>query len=55
MDQSQTSEAEAKRGADPIRTRNAAKKPDKATKPLGLIDPERLIKALRYLQEHPRR
>jgi hypothetical protein len=55
MDQSPTNEAEAKRGAGPIRTRNAAKKPDKAKKPLGLIDPERLIKALRYLQEHPRR
>jgi hypothetical protein len=49
MDQGQTNEAEAKRGANPIRTRNAAKKPDKARKPLRLIDPERLIKALRYL------
>jgi hypothetical protein len=55
MDQNQTNEAEAKRGADPIRTRNAAKEPDKAKKPLALIDPERLIKALRYLQQHPRR
>jgi hypothetical protein len=48
----QTDEAEARRGADLIRTRNAAK--NKARKPLGLIDPERLIKALRYLQEHPK-
>jgi hypothetical protein len=54
MNRNQTDEAEARRGADLIRTRNAAKKQDKARKPLGLIDPERLIKALRYLQEHPK-
>ena len=55
MDRNQTNEAQAKRGADPIRMQSAAKKPDKAKKPLGLIDQERLIKAIRYLQEHPRR
>jgi hypothetical protein len=55
MDRNHTNEAEAKWGADPIRTQSAAKKPDKAKKPLGLIDRERLIKALRYLQDHPRR
>jgi hypothetical protein len=55
MDRNQTNEAEGKRSADPARTRNAAKKPDKAKEPLGLIDPDRLITALRYLQQHPRR
>jgi hypothetical protein len=53
MDRNHTNEAEARRGADPARTRNADKKPDKAKKPLELIDQERLIKAIRYLQEHP--
>jgi hypothetical protein len=50
-----TNKAEAKRGAEPARTRNAAKKPDETNKKAGQIDPERLIKAIRYLHEHPKR
>jgi hypothetical protein len=43
MELEQTDKAESKRGAEPARTRNAAKKPDEAKKKAGQIDPERLI------------
>jgi hypothetical protein len=52
MEVDQTNEAEAKGCAKPARTRNSEKKPDKARKQAGQIDPERLSKAIRYLQEH---
>jgi hypothetical protein len=52
MEVDQANEAEAKGRAEPARTRNAAKKPDKARKQAGQIDSERLSKAIRYLQEH---
>jgi hypothetical protein len=55
MDRDRTDEAKAKRGANPAGTRNVGKKLDKARKPLGLIDHERPIKAIRFLQEHPKR
>jgi hypothetical protein len=55
MNVDQTDEAEAKRGADPARARNAAKKRDEPKRQVGQIDPERLIKAIRYLHEHPKR
>ena len=54
MEVDQANEAEAKGRAEPARTRNAGKKPDKARKQAGQIDPERLSKAIRYLQEHPK-
>ena len=43
MEVDQANEAEAKGRAEPARTRNAAKKPDKARKQAGQIDSERLI------------
>ena len=52
MEVDQTNAAEAKGGAEPPRTRNAAKKPDKARMQAGRIDSERLSKAIRYIQEH---
>jgi hypothetical protein len=55
MEVDQANEAEAKRGAKPARTRKAPKKSDKVIKQAGPMDPERLIRAVRYLQEHPKR
>jgi hypothetical protein len=55
MDVDQSNKAEAKRGAEPVRKRNAPKKSDKVIKQAGQIDPERLIRAVRYLQEHSKR
>jgi hypothetical protein len=55
MEVDQANEAEAKRGAEPARARNAPKKSAKVIRQAGQIDPERLLKAIRYLQEHPKR
>jgi hypothetical protein len=55
MEINQSNKAEAKRGAKPSPTRNAPKKSDKVVKQAGQIDPERLIRAVRYLQEHSKR
>jgi hypothetical protein len=54
MEVDKANEAEAKRGAEPAGTRNAPKKSDKVIKQAGHIDPERLIKAIRYLHKHPK-
>jgi hypothetical protein len=49
-----TNEAEAKRVklAKPARVRKA--KPDKVRNTVRHIDPERLIRAIQYLKEHPK-
>jgi hypothetical protein len=52
MEVDRANEPEAKGRAEPVRTPNAAKKPDKSRKQAGRIDSERLSKAIRYLQEH---
>jgi hypothetical protein len=49
---SQDHEAEVSRREEPIRPRDAAKLDDAAKTPR--IDPERLSKAIRYLQGHPK-
>jgi hypothetical protein len=55
MEAGQSNNAEAKRDAKPVFKRNAPKKSDKVIKQPGQIDPERLIRAVRYLQEHSKR
>jgi hypothetical protein len=47
-------EAEQERHAEPSRTGSAAK-PDKSRKETAKLDPERLMKAIRYLKEHRER
>jgi hypothetical protein len=55
MEAGQSNNAEAERDAKPVFKRNAPKKSDKVIKQSGQIDPERLIRAVRYLQEHSKR
>jgi hypothetical protein len=53
MEVDQANDAEAKRGVVPARKRNSLKKSE-VIKQTEQIDSERLIKAIRYLQEHPK-
>jgi hypothetical protein len=52
MEVDQANEAEAKRGVGSARNRNSLKKSE--VKQTEQIDSERLIKAIQYLQEHPK-
>jgi hypothetical protein len=55
LDQTKESGGKREQLAEPSPTRNAAK-PDKVRKnmPVEPIDQDRLMKAIRYLREHPR-
>jgi hypothetical protein len=53
MEVDQGNEAEAKQGVVPARNGDSPKKPE-VIKQAGQIDSERLIRAIRYLQEHPK-
>jgi hypothetical protein len=54
MEIDQANEAEAKRGVRSARNRSSLKKSE-VIRQTEQIDSERLIKAIRYLQDHPKR